>query len=123
MRETLRNPPAAWLWPQPRFLVATNRNDGCFQKKTGKKPKMDGGNNGTPFFLMDDFWGETPLFSETSNPDRFTDIPDLFAVSVMEKSQISLNQPQSDQTRLRSVPRRPRACILGRSSKSWWNAS
>ena len=33
---------------------------GCFQKLG--YPKMDGENNGTPYFLMDDFGGKTHYF-------------------------------------------------------------
>ena len=32
----------------------------------GKNPKMDGKNNGTPYFLMDDLGGTVPLLSEAS---------------------------------------------------------
>ena len=34
-------------------------------KNRGKHPKMDGENNGNPYFLMDDLGGFNPLFSET----------------------------------------------------------
>ena len=34
-------------------------------KNRGKTPKMDGENNGTPYFLMDDLGRNLPLFSET----------------------------------------------------------
>ena len=32
------------------------------EPKIGEKPKMDGENNGTPYFLMDDLGGFTPYF-------------------------------------------------------------
>ena len=40
----------------PTFYMA-------FSKNSGKTPKMDGENNGKPYFLMDDLG--VPLFSET----------------------------------------------------------
>ena len=37
-------------------------------KNRGKTPKMDGENNGKPYFLMDDLGGKTPLFLVQPTP-------------------------------------------------------
>ena len=34
-------------------------------KTRGKTPKMDGENNGKPYFLMDDLGGKPPIFGNT----------------------------------------------------------
>ena len=64
---------------------------------------------------MDDLGGNP---TETSNPDRFTDIPDLFGIAGDGKvPDFSISASIGPHT-IEKCSQVPPACILGRSSKS-----
>ncbi len=47
---------------------------GVSKNRGGKPPKMDGENNGKPYFLVDDLGEGPPLFLETPNMSLFLDL-------------------------------------------------
>ena len=51
------NPMAKSSWHMEKYILY-----GCFSKNRGVSPKMDGENNGKPFFELDDFGGKPTVF-------------------------------------------------------------
>ena len=70
-RESLQMALYIYIYKPLSGLMTLSPKWWVFPKIGGKRPKMDGENHGTPYFLMDDLGGKPPIFGRRPTTDYY----------------------------------------------------